>query len=541
MEMADAGPQGDDAKRQGLLSLNDLTYLLEPDLSVATNVTHKNHFFQGTEYTQNQRAVCIINSGADYIDTRTSYLKFKAELTVSSPIPAGGGGARVYFGQQGSAVNLIKNITVTSRSGDEICRITDVNRLQNMISAYRYDTEWADTVGQAMGYNSFLSTRNTSAVGDVYSSSVTTGYQHTFCIPLYCLTDFFGYGRLMPSMIMSGLRIEIEFEDLSLVGVATGHQVSSGNDARFGAARVTDQAVAQAVGTGGGTYDEDVTKLNGYKIIDPVLTLKSVQLTDATQRALNELSATNGLELVYTDFERTETVYPAPTNKAHVEIRKACSRALSAIARVRVDKSHLIAGDGSSTLSLSYKDSQVDSFASEPSSSIIDYQWQLGSLYFPQQPIKGNVEEVAMDGYLHTVDAFGKLGDTQKHLHCKLAQSGSLGSHSVTKDLIEWVSGLPSSHCYKNQAGNRVGGGLNFIYDPVPQNYIPGTFRSYGQTWAVSLERSSMFELAGVPINNSRVLALRMQFDSSKKRTIDVYLKYVKLARLFLNNVEIEQ
>ena len=71
--MSDAGSS---SRRQGMLAVNDLTYLLEPDLSVAVNVTHKNHFFQSTKYTNSQRAVCILNSGADYIDTRDSDLQF---------------------------------------------------------------------------------------------------------------------------------------------------------------------------------------------------------------------------------------------------------------------------------------------------------------------------------------------------------------------------------------------------------------------------------------------------------------------------------
>lgn len=71
--MSDAGSS---SRRQGMLAVNDLTYLLEPDLSVAVNVTHKNHFFQSNSYTNSQRAVCILNSGADYIDTRDSYLQF---------------------------------------------------------------------------------------------------------------------------------------------------------------------------------------------------------------------------------------------------------------------------------------------------------------------------------------------------------------------------------------------------------------------------------------------------------------------------------
>jgi len=527
----------DDAKRSGLLSLNDLTYLLEPDLSVATNVTQKSHFFQATEFTQNQRAVCIINSGADYIDTRSSYLKFGVRLegtTVS--------GARLYFGKHGSAVNLIKNITVTSRSGDEISRITDVNRLHAMMVAYRYDTAWWDTVGQAMGVGSFISTEN------VFDSSDTKSRINYFTIPLYCLTDFFGYGRLMPSMIMSGLRIEIEFEDLAVAGIVTCHTTSATNiDPRFGKTKETNQALTQTEADSG--QDGDVTKLTGFKILDPVIVLKSVQLTDATQRSLNELSATNGLELVFTDFERTETNYPAATSRAHIEIRKACSRALSAVARVRLPPSELILGDGSSTLSLSYKDKHVDSFASEPKSDIVEYQWQLGSLYFPQQPIKGNVQEVINEGYLQTLDALGKLRHNSEQPHGKLRKAVSRNdsrSHSTT---TEWIQEYKADHLYENykigaDGKPKYGNGdvdAHYLYEPIQPGRDPGTFDSYGQTWIQSLERSSMFELAGVPINNSRVLALRMNFSESKKRTIDVYLKYVKLARLFLNNVEIEQ
>ena len=37
---------GDLSKRQGLIAVNDLTYVLEPDLSVATNKTHEVHFFK---------------------------------------------------------------------------------------------------------------------------------------------------------------------------------------------------------------------------------------------------------------------------------------------------------------------------------------------------------------------------------------------------------------------------------------------------------------------------------------------------------------
>jgi hypothetical protein len=77
------GGDSDMGKRQGLIAVNDLTYALEPDLSVAVNKTMKKHFFQSTEYKDNQRAICIVNSGADYIDTRRSHLTFGVRLPKS--------------------------------------------------------------------------------------------------------------------------------------------------------------------------------------------------------------------------------------------------------------------------------------------------------------------------------------------------------------------------------------------------------------------------------------------------------------------------
>lgn len=525
MDHGDDSATNDETKRQGLLALNDLTYLLEPDLSVATNVTQKNHHFQGTTFSQNQRAICIINSGADYIDTRSSYLKFSVKLTTSSAIlPTQG--ARGYFGVHGSAMNFIKNVTVTTRSGDEISRVIDANRLFCMSAPYRYDSAWIDGIGQGMGYSSFISMEDSRDDGT-----------HTFCIPLYCLTDFFGYGRLMPSMIMSGLRIEIEFEGVDTALQITDCVTPGGSPSTynpvFGTVEVTAAGTAQ-------TTVNEAAKVNGYTVTDPVLSLKSVQLTDATQRALNELSATNGLELVFTDFERTETVYPAATQKAHIEIRKACSRALCAMARVRTDRSHLWHGDGASTLADSYQERNIDSFASEPETNVNEYQWQLGSLYFPQQPIKGNRHRVAMEGYLHTVDALGKLHATSAQPHAKLRQLGSRSSLSDSISGIEWTPRLAGRNEHTAEADTTKPTHKS-LYFPRSLYGQVGTFVSYGQTWHVGLERSSLFELAGVPINNSRVLALRMGFDTAKKRTIDVYLKYVKLARLFLNNVEVEQ
>jgi hypothetical protein len=68
----DGAAANEQGKRQGLITVNDLSYVLEPDLSVAVNKTTKKHFFQSTSYDPSQNGICIFNSGADYIDTRRS-------------------------------------------------------------------------------------------------------------------------------------------------------------------------------------------------------------------------------------------------------------------------------------------------------------------------------------------------------------------------------------------------------------------------------------------------------------------------------------
>ena len=77
-----------------------------------------------------------------------------------------------------------------------------------------------------------------------------------------------------------------------------------------------------------------------------------------------------------------------------------------------------------------------------------------------------------------------------------------------------------------------------------------GSFVNGATTIATTLERSTLFDLSGIPINNSRVLALRgeVQFvneadrvDPNFRATLFAFLKYVRLARVFLVNCEVEQ
>lgn len=445
---------GDLSKRQGLIAVNDLTYVLEPDLSVASNKTHKVHYFQANSYTAGQNSICILNSGADYIDTRRSWLQFDVTLP---------GNKRGYFGANGSACNLISQITVSTRSGDVLCQLFDYNLMQAILLPITYDKGWVDTVGQTMAYG-----------GGITSTDEAKGVELTrLMIPMYLLSPLFSYGRLMPAMLMSGLRIEIQWAETK-----------------------------SALAIDGADYPP-------FTISKPQFVLSSIQLSDSIQRALNELSATNGLEIVYTDYERTPFTQNNALENTHIEIRKSCSRALKAFARVRYRNFDDV------------KEGKYDSFKSENQFPVYEYQWQLGSLYFPQQPVRGpetpeGCRQVAVSAYSHLLEACDKYHDGARPMYTSF-----YGTHASPNAYKDETTSFNGSH--------------------------KGSFTHDAHTIAVTLERSTMFNLAGVPVNNSRVLALHARLlgeteeVGDPKRQIDVFLKYVKLARVFLNNVEVEQ
>jgi len=474
------GGQGGGGKRAALIAVNDLNYVLPPDMSVSVNRTHTNHYFQQSKFSNNQRAICSLNSGANYLDMRQSSLEFGVKLTTGAATTVG------WFGKNGSALNLISSITVSSRSGDELVRINQSDLLHYMTTGFRATTNWVETVGQTMGYG--------STVLNAGHNTVET----RFSIPLYCLTELFGYGRLLPPMLASGMRISITWTDPSVAFVS---KLDGGG--------------------AGGT-------ITAYEIQNPYISTYAHQLSDGVQRDLNELSATNGLEIVYCDWEPTEANYPSATKATvQLEIRKAASRALKAFAVTR-DTTHLNA-------------ISEDSYASAP----WDYrrwQWQLGSLYFPQQPVVSADSGATVDtqtvsaipeSYKHALISFGTYkGGNQPCSAIPFRQTNNFLNYVDAAAANTGVTDTP----WEQAAVAGVG-------IAASKNGQWGTYANGMSVVGCLLERTDLFNLSGVPINNSRVLSFRADFDKTAAavRTVTVFLKYVRLARVFLNNVEVEQ
>lgn len=484
---------GQEAKKNGLIAVNNLNYVLEPDLSVAVNVTHKDQAFQNTSYIVGSspvRAICLFNTGADYIDMQNSQLTFDLTLrSVHKPGDVAIAATHATFGPGGSALNLISRLTIASRSGDELVRINQFNQWAAQELANEYDLSWFETVGQAFYalpadpdgkqfYERAYADRNynldnASFIRLTTANSATNPVETTvqISIPCFLLGGLFKYKRLLPSMLCSGLRVELEFEPPNR------------------AFRLYDSDYPYPNATDWFSYTGS-PPLVDYRIDNPQFRLRSVQLTDSLQRALNEQSAVNGLEIVYCDYETTTAVIPPGGNSCNIEIRKACSRALRASVRTH---SYATSGTLPGTAGV-YDEHQTDSFVANNTGAgkAHTYQWQLGSLYFPHQRLT--------------------------HL--------ANPSHAFLWYLTQW-GGVPTGDTSQCGTVNRL------------------NFDGSAQSIMVSLERSSLFALSGVPINNSRVLAfqyLGAQPNPSNVQTlVTCFLKYVKLARVFLLNIEVEQ
>jgi len=125
----------------------------------------------------------------------------------------------------------------------------------------------------------------------------------------------------------------------------------------------------------------------------------------------------------------------------------------------------------------------TDSMASEDGSLLSGMFWRLGSLTFPQQKLE-NTPEI----YYYAQRAFQKVESPYK-------------MNSISLD----------------------------------------DFKGSEAIAAVTLERSNVLELSGLPVNNSRSLQLELDYGTAVSRDIDIYMHYVQLARIFVNNVLVKE
>lgn len=257
--------------------VNNLVYEQPKALSLAVARTYKKSFFQTRSFTAASRSTTAIanwNTGTAYVDPANSYLSFNVTVV----------GANGTFGQ-GSAMNLINEVRIKSRSGAELDRL----QMANLWS--KYDSRWT------------RSDDHITTLGSVegFGVTVTAATATKFCIPLACLSPFFRpmKKQLIPPQLAAGLIVELVFENFATAWV------------------------------------DGTTSITSYNIDDLEFQLDCVDLTDDTQRTLNMQSADNGLEYSYERIHTAVTQQTASTTQLVQQITKAVSQACFATTIVK--------------------------------------------------------------------------------------------------------------------------------------------------------------------------------------------------------------
>jgi hypothetical protein len=356
---------------EGLLELNKLNYDMFPDLSVAVARTTKQQQFQQRNYSSESRnAVCTFNTGSDYINGKESYLAFTLRYTTTAN---GNGGPTdipptrpdtFTFGHRGSALNLIQDIVIQDRAGNELERVTGVNIIANM-RQWLMSPGWRRTNGLMFGCYIPAAPGQASPDPDEilpgFNNTAGTPIVHAgsrFAIPLFLISGLFDINKLLPSTLMTGLQIQITFAAPETVFV-------------------------QDSGSAAGLR---------YALDDVRFELDAHTLSDSVNRTLMQRSATDGLEIPFRTWHLASTNLAAAVGTdISAENRKAVSRAFKSRALFRV--------------TTNITDVDEDSFAAVDS-NISQWQWQVGNMYYPHQPRTVGGDDVGL--YAETFHAISK-------------------------------------------------------------------------------------------------------------------------------------
>jgi hypothetical protein len=297
-----------------VLALNGLRYKAPQPLSTSILRTAKKQYAQRQQYEAGDTIVFHINS-TGFVDPEQSFLKFGIQAV----------GFEAGFGGFGSAMNVIRNVRISSKNGTELDRIQSANEYSVYRTNYSIDKD-------ELVANEPLTGFGTGTTG------VVTTRAETFCIPLSWVSGLFRphvKGQLMPPHLISGARIELELETFS-----------------------------RALHSAGAT--------TGYTITNPQIVFMESTLNDNSLKVLTEESAQNGLEYTY---DRVFTIIEANTTGAvSQQINKAVSQATSVFTAVhttddqnKIDKDSFLSSNGVLTLT--------------------SYLYRLGSNYFPHQVV----------------------------------------------------------------------------------------------------------------------------------------------------------
>lgn len=379
----------DGSKVSSELFVNSLVYKCPDALTLSVSRTYTREWFMKNNYGPLDTARIDVSSGSSYVDPENSYLTFRVKLTTSDLV----GGDTANFATN-SAMALISDVLIRSKSGTELCRVMNANQWSRVTTLYTESEKFLSTKGLTEGWAPTISPTTTDVV-------VSSDVWWRFTLPLKRLAPFFApVGKtLLPASIVSGMSMELTFADYRTA--------------------LHDCDATPAAST-----------ITGYEIKDISLVFDAVTLTDDTQKVLNLEAAKNGLDFV------TDSVYvsindqPSLSTSLSAQVRKAVSQAKGAFVVVQ-----------SSANKYNLK---VDSFASMPWDTLVG-QFRLGSLYVPMQP----QNDPTRDG-VETYTQLQSYWDVNKHSHMEnyvslstFRQWAAIAAVSLERNQALELSSLP--------------------------------------------------------------------------------------------------
>lgn len=412
-----------------LIDINDLSYIAENSSNLIVQRNQKKYFADSSEASTKDRNIVVnIQSGNDFVSFKDSYMRLKVKVLNSATTPVA---IAADWGGQGTVLNLFDTIKVISRGGTELSHNSRANLLNYYKVLYGKKSQWrTEQQGPAL-------------LG--WGTALEAG-ENEYLIPLSILNSFFDQQQLTPNNVCRGLRLEITLSD-KISEILT-----------FATAPTGDGIVSQIVVTG------------------VELLLDSYRIDPRAQTLLNDMSASDGLVLQYFDYEHTNKKTSNETNVS-IEMRKTAAMANGCFATLRSIKADA-------------DEAKVDSFATEVPTADYEYQWRLGSTYFPVNKLVGLKQWYAQNNY-----CMDKL---------------------------------------------RTGEEMGMSFDEYKTNTTGVGGTGSAATACVNIDRYFL-SMSGMAINNSTSLNLLLDLPSGLSLNVDMFLKYSARAICYLETIEVKK
>lgn len=353
------------------------------------------------------------------------------------------------------------------------------------------------------------------------------GQAPIFIVPMSDLLGCFSpyMKALVPAPALAGGRIEVRFKNMVESLLATG-------PAFYPATFTTS---APAASTSATSVANASTFLNEFRIYNMYFLLDSFQMNDSVLKRLGEIAAGNeGLSMMFDTWDWTQTPVTGLSFEAQVsQARSRITRSFCVI-RDQFLRTDPFANSLASEAAINRSNGNSKLYGLSSSNAngnqaimVTNYQAQLGSLYFPQQPLT-TIEEYLMNSYYTFSRAYCNPDEVSAVTLSEFM--GANGTNLITGSGNNAASTAPLTYS-----------ATSVITDLTRSNTYdtPSWSLNWGSaTYGFIAERSQLLQLTGLPISNARLLRHRFNVNYSEAsgtgRIVDVFTEYTRVMKVFL-------